>query len=84
MSTVTQLRAIHQHGVLRLLDPLELPEGALVNVHVLLGPPDPADKSDSVGLVYPTHLVPAERLDDLTGLVAMGGDALADSEALYD
>jgi hypothetical protein len=34
--------------------------------------------------VYPTRFVPAERLDALTGVVNIGGDALADSEALYD
>ena len=28
--------------------------------------------------------VPANRLYDLTGLVSLGGDALADTEALYD
>jgi hypothetical protein len=28
-------------------------------------------------------LVLAKKLDDLTGLVAVGGDALADSEALH-
>jgi hypothetical protein len=36
------------------------------------------------GFVYPTRLVPAEKLDSLTGLISVGGDALADSEALYD
>ena len=34
--------------------------------------------------VYPARFVPAERLDALTGVVNVGGDALADSEALYD
>jgi hypothetical protein len=34
--------------------------------------------------VYPTRFVPAKRLDALTGVVHIGGDALADSEALYD
>ena len=37
---------------------------------------------------YPTapelHAVPAETLKSLTGLVALGGDALIDTEALYD
>jgi len=35
-------------------------------------------------LAYAMHVVPAEKLDKLTGLVTVGGDALADSEALYD
>jgi hypothetical protein len=37
-----------------------------------------------VALAYPTRLVPAKKLDDLTDLMAIGGDGLADSEALYD
>jgi hypothetical protein len=84
MSTGTHVRAVHHDGVLELLDPLELPEGAQVSVVVLLAPPDAADKPHPIELVYPTRLVPAQRLDDLTALVAVGGDALADSEALYD
>jgi len=47
-------------------------------------PPDLTDETSTIGLVYPTRLVSAERLDNLTGLVEVGGDALADSEALYD
>jgi len=75
-----QVRAVHHRGLLRLLDPLELPEGAQVRLFVqsmLLDLPDTV-------LVYPTRLVPAKNLDSLTGLVEVGGDALADSEALYD
>ncbi len=33
---------------------------------------------------YPTRPQPPETLTRLIGLVAIGGDALADSEALYD
>jgi hypothetical protein len=80
MKVYPQVRAIHHDGVLRLLDPIELPEGARVRLLVQLMPADATE----VGLVYPTRLVPAERLDYLTGLVEVGGDALADSEALYD
>jgi predicted DNA-binding antitoxin AbrB/MazE fold protein len=78
MDAGTRLRAIHHDGVLELLDPLELPEGTRVDVVVL-----PTD-SETVEFAYPTRLVPAERLDRLTDLVAVGGNALADSEALYD
>ena len=80
----TRVRAIHRDGVLELLTPLELPEGAQVSVIVLERPPDEADHPHSIELAYPTRLVPAKRLDDLSALVAVGGDALADSEALYD
>jgi predicted DNA-binding antitoxin AbrB/MazE fold protein len=75
MDNGTYIRAVHHHGVLELLDLVELPEGAQVKLLVL---------REDADLAYPTHLVPAEKLDSLTGLVAAGGDALADSEALYD
>lgn len=78
MKTGTPVHAIHHDGVLRLLTPLELPEGAHVSVIVF------PTLLDQVKLAYPTQLVPAKKLDDLSDLVAIGGDALADSEALYD
>ena len=36
------------------------------------------------GFLYPTRPQPSESLARLIGLVAVGGDALAESEALYD
>ncbi|MGE0824321.1 MAG: hypothetical protein AB7G75_14195 [Candidatus Binatia bacterium] len=36
------------------------------------------------GVLYPTRPQPPESLARLIGLVALGGDALAESEALYD
>jgi len=80
----THARAVHRHGVLELLTPLELPEGARVSVIVLEEHGKQTGEADSVELSYPTRTVPAAKLDDLTGLAEMGGDALADSEALYD
>jgi predicted DNA-binding antitoxin AbrB/MazE fold protein len=80
----THVRAIHRDGVLRLLTPLELPDGAQVSVIVLRADDDEAGPSESAQLVHPTRLVPEDRLDALTGLLSIGGDALADSEALYD
>ena len=77
MGTRTSVRAIHQGGVLKLLDPLELPEGAQVSVVVTV-PSDQGNNSHVVELVHPTRVVPAEKLDSLLGLVAIGGDALAD------
>jgi hypothetical protein len=74
MDNGTFVRAVHHHGVLELVDLLELPDGARVKLLVL--------REDS-DLAYATCVVPAEKLDKLTGLVAVGGDALADSEALY-
>jgi hypothetical protein len=42
------------------------------------------DREPAVEAVYPTRFVSAKRLDALTGVINIGGDALADSEALYD
>ncbi len=84
METGTQVRAVHHDGVLKLLDPLELPEGAEVSVLVLPALANQGDTSTPVELAHPTRLVSAQRLDALTDLVAVGGDALADSEALYE
>jgi hypothetical protein len=85
MSTKTypEVRAVHHHGVLRLLDDLELPEGAQVWLSIESVLPD-ATETPIPALVHPTRFVPADRLDALTGLIEVGGDALADSEALYD
>ena len=46
--------------------------------------PGESEQFTAAQLVYPTRLVSAQRLDILTGLVEAGGDALIDSEALYD
>ena len=84
MGNGTHARAVHRDGVLELLTPLELPEGAQVSLIVLEESYEQPGEADTVELAYPTRTVSAARLDDLTGLVAIGGDALADSEALYD
>ncbi len=73
-----QVRAVHHGGMLRLLDPIELPEGAQVRLLIQSISTDASAK-----LTFPTRLVPAARLDRLTALVEVGGDALADSEELY-
>ena len=46
--------------------------------------PGESEQFTAVQLVYPARLVSAKRLDILTGLVEAGGDALIDSETLYD
>jgi predicted DNA-binding antitoxin AbrB/MazE fold protein len=74
-----QIRAVHHDGVLELLDPIELPEGARVRLQIQSVLP-----GESAKLTFPTRLVSADKLDRLTALIEAGGDALADSEALYD
>jgi hypothetical protein len=82
--TYPDVRAVHHGGILRLLDALELPEGAQVRLSIESVFPEATEKPPGVDLMYPTRLVPAERLDALTALVEVGGDALVDSETLYD
>lgn len=43
-----------------------------------------AGEAPSPGPGIPLHLVPAVSLMDVTGLVSLGGDAVADTEALYN
>jgi len=42
------------------------------------------EKAPSSGQRIQLNLVPAASVADLTGLVSLGGDAVADTEALYD
>ena len=81
---VIQTQAVYRDGTLQLLEPLDLPEGTEVQVSVQVAQPDSARiiEPPPAGSEYPTVLLPAERLRRLVGLVAVGGDALADSEAL--
>jgi predicted DNA-binding antitoxin AbrB/MazE fold protein len=83
------VKAIYRDGILQLLEPIDLPEGAEVWVELQVGPQPMAEatpRRESVerGPVYPTRYQPPETLARLIGLVAVGGDALDDSEALYD
>ena len=54
---------------------------------MFMSPPVPAE-TEHVGALPPQevqlHLVPATSLLGLTGLVSLGGDAVADTEALYN
>lgn len=83
-----------KQSILDLLD--ELPPESLTTVETfvrflreqaqqgkaVVAAPDPAKLP---GFRYPTVPVPASSLDGLVGIMpAVGGDALADTEALYD
>ena len=80
----SQVRAVYQEGVLSLLDPLELPEGAQVRLDIQVASNDSVDEATASDGVYPTRSVPAERLARLIGVLSVGGDAVADSEQLYE
>jgi len=76
VSYSSQISAIYEKGHLRLLKPIDLPEGAKVRVTIH------AEESKESNSVSP--FLPANHLETIMNLVSAGGDALADSEAVYD
>jgi len=89
MARTARVKAIYQNGMLQLLEPLALPEGMEVWVELLFRPqsavePGPFWPARQPEPSYPIRPQPPETLARLIGLLAVGGDALADSEALYD
>jgi hypothetical protein len=80
-----RVKAIYHRGTLQLLDTVALPEGVEVWVELHVRPQPAAETPPPQrGPLYPVCPQPPETLAGLIGLVAVGGDALADSEALYD
>ncbi len=85
MASVPKLRARYSKGKLELLDPLKLPEGAQVVVTVKRVKDQSKDtRSGKRSYIHPKRPFPTKQLQELAGLVALGGDAVADSEAIYD
>jgi predicted DNA-binding antitoxin AbrB/MazE fold protein len=79
------VRAIYRDGVLQLLESVDLPDGAELWVELRTASPLKKDSTSSQQAPsYPTLPQPPESLSRLIGMIAVGGDALADSEALYD
>ena len=84
MAAYLNVRARYLKGTLKLKKPLRLPDGAEVSLTITPLEAKPVRRKAKPRLKYPTRLLPAETLQDLVGIVSLGGDALADSEALYD
>lgn len=80
MATASVIRP----DLLRLLDDLPQPKQVeLLNfARYLRQQTLAADEKHETGVAL--HQVPADTLVQLTGLVALGGDAVEDTEALYD
>jgi hypothetical protein len=68
-----RVEAVYEGGVLKPRTPLLLPEHARVEIEVTSAPDEPK---------LPT--LPRDAWEQAFGSVALGGDALADSEAYYD
>jgi predicted DNA-binding antitoxin AbrB/MazE fold protein len=70
-SSYAHVRAVYQRGSLKLLSPLDLPEGTQVDLTVEVA-------HESV------KFLPARELDKMTAVFGLGGNALKESEELYD
>lgn len=85
MAAYANVRARYSKGTLKLKKPLRLPDGAEVSLTVTpLATPVKPRRATKRAYQYPNRMVSWESLDALVGIVSLGGDALADSEALYD
>jgi hypothetical protein len=67
----SHIQAIYEKGRLKLLRPIDLPEGAKVNITI--------HSEDSKEPSLTTPFLPANHLEALINLVSIGGDALTDS-----
>ncbi len=75
------VRAMYHEGILQLLEPVDLPEGVEIQIAI---PVMEALETPMSGPVYPTRSSAPDVLSQLCGLIAVGGDALVDSEVLDD
>ncbi len=84
MAAYLNVRARYTKGTLKLRKPLRLPEGAEVTLTVT--PLDAAPKRHKAKPKpqSPSVPLPPGTLAKIDGIVSLGGDAVADSEALYD
>jgi predicted DNA-binding antitoxin AbrB/MazE fold protein len=75
---------IYEKGVLRLLEPLDLPEHTKLTVTVSVPKGGEHAASAQPRVQQPTRSRPLSQLEPLIGKMPAGGDALKDTEALYD
>ena len=75
---------IYEKGVLRLLEPLDVPEHTRLTVTVSVPKAGEHAASAQPRFRQPTRSRPLSQLEPLVGKMPAGGDALKDTEALYD
>ncbi len=84
MAAYPNLPARYSKGTLKLRRRLRLPEGAQVRVSITLEGQPGSRKPIKRPYLRPNRSLPPQRLTEVAGLVSLGGDALADTEAIYD
>ena len=84
MDTYPDLPARYSKGTLRLRRRLHIPDGTEVRVTVVPASAPARRKPGQRGYVYPNRTLAWSRIRELAGAVSLGGDALAESDALYD
>ncbi len=84
MTVYLNRRARYSKGTLKLRAPLKLKDGTEVRVTVTALETSSKRRTAKPKFAYPTVALPLGTLAKIDGLVSLGGDALADSEALYD
>ena len=83
MADYPNLPARYSKGTLKLRRRLRLPEGTEVRVTITVAGAKPR-RAARRQYTYPNRPLPAHTLQAIAGIASLGGDALADSEALYD
>ena len=84
MAAYPNLPARYSKGTLKLRRRLRLPDGTEVRVTVVPISAIRVRKSSQRRYLYPNRTLSWAKLRELSGSASLGGDALADSEALYD
>ncbi len=79
MTMPSKLRARYSKGTLKLQKPIKLPDGSEVWVSITkVSEGTQSRRATEPRHAYPTRTMDAATLDQLVGVVSIGGDALAE------